>query len=438
VEKKGPVTRSVSPGPAPKGAGGPPKRSGSGPHLDIPPNTRNVLIVIALAGMICAVIGSLMGEKGKAIEADKIVHFVGYTMLGGLMIMGLRPMLWPFGLILVAGMSAALELIQPIFGRTTDWSGDFVTNCIAVVVGGSVGLIGRFLWSYVRTEAVNAEIRKATVGFGDGQIIFRQGEPSDKFYIIRSGQVVLTREANGTTSELAKVGPGEVVGEMGVLQGLSRSATATAKGKCWLYGMTLQDLVDKRSDGQDHPGSVVSRVLAQRLRKSMEKIEQGQKEFGIALESAQAAAQVAQAVQPAQKVASSGATLNQGGGVHIKLRMGWRNGEEVNWSPEESAHVLPLAFGRNPGPTGLAGTEIVLVEENPPQRLAPLQFVLEAQGRVVVLKDEHSTHGNEVSGISIGPASGVTQVELPAGQHVLVAGGEGSPFVMVLEIPEVV
>ena len=435
MEKKGPVTRAGSPGSAPKGAGGPPKRSGSGPHLDIPPNTRNVLIVIALAGMICAVIGSLMGEKGKAIEADKIVHFVGYTMLGGLMIMGLRPMLWPFGLIMVAGMSAALELIQPIFGRATDWSGDFVTNCIAVIVGGSVGLIGRFLWSYVRTEAVNAEIRKATVGFGDGQIIFRQGEPSDKFYIIRSGQVVLTREANGTTSELAKVGPGEVVGEMGVLQGLSRSATATAKGKCWLYGMTLQDLVDKRSDGQDHPGSVVSRVLAQRLRKAMEKGELNEKEFGIALQSAQA---TAHAVQTSNIGAVGGADPVSGHQVHVKLRMGWRNGEDVNWSPDESTHVLPLAFGRNPGPTGLTGTEIVLVEENPPQRLAPLQFVLEAQGGVVVLKDEHSTHGNEVSGISIGPASGVTQVELPAGQHVLVAGGEGSPFVMVLEIPEVV
>ena len=73
----------------------------------------------------------------------------------------------------------------------------------------------------------------------------------------------------------------------------------------------------------------------------MEKMEQGQKEFGIALESAQAAAHVAQA---AHKVASGGAALNQGGGTRVKLRMGWRNGEEVNWSPEESTHVLPLAF----------------------------------------------------------------------------------------------
>jgi hypothetical protein len=116
--------------------------------------------------------------------------------------------------------------------------------------------------------------------------------------------------------------------------------------------------------------------------------------------------------------------------------MGWRNGEEVNWSAEESAHVLPLAFGRNPGPSGLVGTELILLDENPPQRLDPLQFQICAQGGSVVLKDELSTYGNEVSGVSVGPAFGVTEIELPAGQHVLIAGGEGSPYVMVLDIPE--
>lgn len=428
MEKKGSVSGSGRSGPAAKGGEGPLKRAGNSPHLDIPPHTRNVLIVIALAGMICAVIGSLMAEKGKAVEADKIVHFIGYSMLGGLMIMGLRPMLWPVGLIGVAGMSAALELIQPIFGRSTDWSGDFVTNCLAVGTGGSVGLLGRFLWSYLQTEAVNAGIRKATLGFTDGQVIFRQGEPSDKFYIIRSGQVVITREANGAKSELAKAGPGEVVGEMGVLQGLARSATATAKGKCWLYGMTWQDLVDKRSDGQDHPGSVVARVLAQRLRKTTEKMELGQKEFGLAWESAQAA------------VATGGRTEGGAGGVkgqvQVKVRMGWRQGEEVTWAAEESSHILPLAFGRSPGPEGLKGTELILVEENPPGCLEPLQFLLEVQSGVVVLRDEQSARGNEVSGVAVGPKVGVMQIELPAGQHVLVAGGEGSPHVMVLEIPE--
>jgi hypothetical protein len=165
-------------------------------------------------------------------------------------------------------------------------------------------------------------------------------------------------------------------------------------------------------------------------------MEQGQKEFGIALENAQAAVVAAQAVQPVPTAPAGVQVPKSGRRVEVKLRMGWRNGEEVNWSAEESTHVLPLAFGRNPGPSGLVGTELILLDENPPQRLDPLQFQIHAQGGAVVLKDELSTHGNEVSGVSVGPSFGVTEIELPAGQHVLLAGGEGSPYVMVLDIPE--
>ncbi len=379
------------------------------------------MIVVGLMGMVCAVIGSLMAKKGVAIEADKIVHFIGYNLLGALMVLGLRPILWPLGMLLVAGMSAALELIQPLFGRSCDWGGDFVTNCLAIVAGSCLGMIARLAWSYIRTEMANAEIRKATVGFGEGQVIFKQGEPSDKFFIIRSGQVLLTREANGTTTELGKAGPGEVVGEMGVLQNLPRSATATAKGRVWLYGMTLRDLADKRADGQDHPGTIVSRVLAQRLRKSMEKLDQATLE--------KLAAPLAPPPAPAKNPSPSPV-------VKVAIRMGWRSGDQVQWSEQSSQHTLPMIFGREPGPQGApVGTEVVLIEENPPQRLAPVQFSLELQNGAVVLRDDQSLHGTEVSGVSVGPSAGTTQVQLPAGTHVLVAGGEGSPYVLALEIP---
>ena len=420
----GPARPSPRPGPAhgkPPASGGPPRRPGSTPYLDIPPRTRSVMIVVGVIGMIAAVIGSLMATKGVAIEADKIVHFSGYTLMGTVMILGLRPLLWPLGMLLIAGVSAALEMIQPIFGRSTDWGGDFTTNCLAIVAGSCLGMIARFVWSYIRTEMANAEIRKATLGFGDGMVIFRQGGPSDKFFIIRSGQVVLTREVNGAATEIGKAGPGEVVGEMGVLLNLPRSATATAKGRVWLYGMTLADLTDKRSDGQDHPGTVVSRVLAQRLRQNMEKLDRAALEKLAASPTPSPAP--AQAAPPVR-------------GVKVGLRMGWRKGSEVQWSEHGSEHQLPMIFGRDPGPASAPpGTELVLIEENPPQRLAPLQFSLELQNGSVVLRDEASPYGTEVSGVSVGPASGVMQVELPAGTHVVVAGGEGSPYVLALEIP---
>ena len=63
---------------------------------------------------------------------------------------------------------------------------------------------------------------------------------------------------------------------------------------------------------------------------------------------------------------------------------------------------MPLAFGGAPGPTGLAGTELILVEESAPPRLGPLQFLIEVRDGVVVLRDEQSPYGTEVSGISIG------------------------------------
>jgi len=385
------------------------------------------MIVVGVIGMIAAIIGSLMATKGMAIEADKIVHFSGYTLMGTVAVLGLRPILWPFGMLLIAGVSAALEMIQPIFGRSTDWGGDFTTNCLAIVAGSCLGMIARFVWSYIRTEMVNAEIRKATAGFGDGMAIFRQGEPSDKFYIIRSGQVVLTREANGVSTEIGKAGPGEVVGEMGVLQNLPRSATATAKGRAWLYGMTLADLTDKRSDGQDHPGTVVSRVLAQRLRKSMEKLDQA------ALEK------MATPLSPGSVSPTPAAPViyrEPDQGLRVGLRMGWRTGDQVEWSAERSDHSLPLIFGREPGPTSpTPGTELVLIAENPPQRLSPLQFRLEAHNGSVILRDDQSAQGTEVSGVSVGSRAGVTEVELPPGTHVLVAGGQGSPYVMALEIP---
>ena len=385
------------------------------------------MIVVGLMGMVCAVIGSLMAKKGVAIEADKIVHFVGYNLLGALMILGLRPLLWPLGMLLVAGMSAALEFIQPLFGRSCDWGGDFVTNCLAIVVGSCLGMIVRLAWSYIRTEMANAEIRKATVGFGEGQVIFRQGERSDKFFIIRSGQVVLTREAHGTTTEIGKAGPGEVVGEMGVLQNLPRSATATAKGKVWLFGMTLSDLADKRSDGQDHPGTVVSRVLAQRLRQAMEKLDQA------TLEKLATPVATPPSTFP---TAASGHPVVKSTPVKIGLRLGWRTGDQVRWAEEGSEHGLPLIFGRTPGPQPPpGGTELVLLEETSSQRLGPVQFTVELQDGVVVLRDDQSPHGTEVSGVSVGSMAGLTQVQLPAGTHVLVAGGEGSPYVMALDVP---
>jgi CRP-like cAMP-binding protein len=61
---------------------------------------------------------------------------------------------------------------------------------------------------------------------GPGQVVFRQGEPGDRLYIVKSGvlEVVAAREG-GEATTLAYLGEGEVVGELALLTGSPRSAT---------------------------------------------------------------------------------------------------------------------------------------------------------------------------------------------------------------------
>jgi len=64
------------------------------------------------------------------------------------------------------------------------------------------------------------------VRYPPGQEIIRQGEPADKFYIIARGRVeIVNQDPSGRDILLAERGPGEFFGEIGLLQGGSRTAT---------------------------------------------------------------------------------------------------------------------------------------------------------------------------------------------------------------------
>lgn len=56
-------------------------------------------------------------------------------------------------------------------------------------------------------------------------VVFRQGDPGDSFYIIRSGKVrVFRKDRDGVETDLSQLGSGQGFGEMALLTGESRSA----------------------------------------------------------------------------------------------------------------------------------------------------------------------------------------------------------------------
>ncbi|EGG24224.1 protein kinase A regulatory subunit [Cavenderia fasciculata] len=78
------------------------------------------------------------------------------------------------------------------------------------------------------------------VSFKDGEVIVRQGEKGDKFYIIVDGEVRVTQREGGPTSttgpenEVARLHPSEYFGEIALLTDRPRAATVTSVGttKC--------------------------------------------------------------------------------------------------------------------------------------------------------------------------------------------------------------
>jgi CRP-like cAMP-binding protein len=61
-----------------------------------------------------------------------------------------------------------------------------------------------------------------------GTVIFRQGDPGDKFYLIRTGRVRVFREDASRETELAVLQAGDDFGEMALFMDEPRSATVAA------------------------------------------------------------------------------------------------------------------------------------------------------------------------------------------------------------------
>lgn len=66
--------------------------------------------------------------------------------------------------------------------------------------------------------------------FAQGDDLMRQGAEADSLYVILAGRVSVVREHPQLSAPilLAELGPGEIVGEMGLLDGEPRSATVAA------------------------------------------------------------------------------------------------------------------------------------------------------------------------------------------------------------------
>lgn len=94
-----------------------------------------------------------------------------------------------------------------------------------------------------------------------GEVIIQQGDVGHNAFLIQSGDVVVYTEAEGKHVELARMGPGQIIGEMALVAVGMRTATVRALTDCNLIIITRETLHDKLQKSDPTVRALVSMLM---------------------------------------------------------------------------------------------------------------------------------------------------------------------------------
>jgi CRP-like cAMP-binding protein len=258
--------------------------------------------------------------------------------------------------------------------------------------------------------------------YAAGEILFREGDPSDLVYRVKSGRVAIIKERPNAPLVLGRVREGEFLGEMGVVEDQPRSATAKAetpvevevfeadafmKLVCEDSALAL-NLIRRLSMRLRNLDSHIARLLPER--KSM--VDRRRSERTDA---------------PRPPMARGTTVAIRGGSNALKLYIGV---EPI------SVPKMPYTVGRiEKSPAEEAAREPDLGIVDPaPYRLSRSHFVLFEEYGKVFIRDCNSEYGTIVNERNLGRDFAVDQVALKSGENVVVAGGDGSPYKFLIDV----
>ena len=105
-----------------------------------------------------------------------------------------------------------------------------------------------------------------------GDVLFHEGDPGDKLYVIVEGKIKLGRTStDGRENLLAILGPGEMFGELSLFDPGPRTATATAVAETQILGLSNEQL-QRFIAGRPYVAGTLLAALARRLRRTNENL----------------------------------------------------------------------------------------------------------------------------------------------------------------------
>lgn len=242
-----------------------------------------------------------------------------------------------------------------------------------------------------------------------GQVLFSEGDPSDEAFFILSGQVEVTqRHADGEVV-LARLGGGQIVGEMAVVECRPRSATVTATEDTEVRRFERDEIDDLlRSDPE-----MVLRLLAtlaERLRVANARIPAGS---DLLLETSRSLPMVSLTAEPQ-------------GPPTLTLRPQTRPAQQALGGDELTVREFPFHVGR------VTDDPLVVnhwaIRDPEPHQISRAHLLLVVQDDQLAAYDRGSFLGSAVAGQRLGGSGGRGPVFLPRGNSALVLGNEDSPY----------
>lgn len=168
---------------------------------------------------------------------------------------------------------------------------------------GSIALFGSLPYDDRKRLEAACDIQQLT----SGSTLFSEGDEPDRAYVIDSGELEILKESAGRNVRIAVSGPGDVVGEMGLLTDEPRNATATA-----LTEVTLVSIPKAALDGLLASSAPASRALFDvfiaRWREQESRVRQSERMAQIGVLTAGLAHEMN---NPAAAVASGAVMLEQ-------------------------------------------------------------------------------------------------------------------------------
>jgi CRP/FNR family transcriptional regulator, cyclic AMP receptor protein len=251
--------------------------------------------------------------------------------------------------------------------------------------------------------------------FAEGEVLFKEGDPSDYVFRLVTGAVEIFRELDGERILLGTVGAGEFIGEMGVVENRPRSATAQAASNIEVEILSSALFFDQIAGRPQTARELISR-LSQRLREADDRI--------VKDERRRARAHVTHTDRDSQTILTPLVSVNN---AYLAAKNPWL---QRQFHGKLQLSNRPFIVGRGSvAREGLSALQPDLkLDDTMPFRLSRNHFMIENRDGSYYVRDLRSTLGTIVNGQPIGEHFRSDEAPLRAGENEVIAGGVDSRF----------